>query len=48
MPSIDKARGDLDAVVGIWQDQLPVFERLGDIREKAVTLAKIADIRLEE
>ena len=26
------------------EEELPVYERLGDVRERAVTLGKIADI----
>ena len=38
-------RGQLDeALRSRKDDQLPVFEKLGDIRERAVTLGKIADI----
>ena len=38
-------RGELDEALRIRrQEQLPVFERLGDVRERAVTLGKIADI----
>jgi endonuclease III len=27
------------------QEELPVYERLGDVRSKAITMGKIADIR---
>lgn len=44
-----QARGDLDDALRIRQhDQLPVYERLGDVREKAVTLANIALLRLQQ
>ncbi|MDI1434794.1 NB-ARC domain-containing protein [Polyangium sorediatum] len=40
-----EARGELDEALRIRQQELlPVFERLGDVRERAVTLGKIADI----
>ncbi len=40
-----EARGDLDEALRIRrEEQLPVYERLGDVRERAVTLGKIADI----
>jgi tetratricopeptide (TPR) repeat protein len=40
-----QARGELDKALDIrQQEQLPVYERLGDVREKAVTMGKIADI----
>ena len=40
-----QARGELDAALRIRTDeQLPVYERLGDVREKAVTQGYIADI----
>jgi len=39
------ARGQTDEALRIRQEeQLPVFERLGDVRSKAVTMGKIADI----
>ena len=42
---IYQARGDLDAALRIrTEEELPVFDRLGDVREKAVTMGKIADI----
>ncbi|WP_218068093.1 hypothetical protein, partial [Candidatus Thiosymbion oneisti] len=38
-------RGQLDEALRIrTQEQLPVYERLGDVRSKAVTQGKIADI----
>ncbi|MEZ5356266.1 MAG: tetratricopeptide repeat protein [Bryobacteraceae bacterium] len=41
------ARGDLDEALRIrLEDELPVYEKLGDVRERAVTLGKIADIRM--
>ena len=40
-----QARGDLDQAVKIRrEDELPVYERLGDVRERAVNMGKIADI----
>jgi len=40
-----EARGELDEALRIrTQEELPVYERLGDVREKAVTQGKIADI----
>jgi tetratricopeptide (TPR) repeat protein len=40
-----QARGQLDEVLRIrTEEQLPVYERLGDVRERAVTMGKIADI----
>ncbi|OUD15529.1 CHAT domain-containing protein [Thioflexithrix psekupsensis] len=40
-----EARGQLDEALRIRQEeQLPVYERLGDVREKAMTMGKIADI----
>jgi hypothetical protein len=40
-----RGRGDYDEVLRIRRDiELPVHERLGDIRETAVTWGKIADI----
>jgi tetratricopeptide (TPR) repeat protein len=40
-----EARGQLDEALRILQkEQLPVYERLGDVRSKAVTMGKIADI----
>src|SRR5215831_12163451 len=38
-------RGELDEALRIHrEEQLPVFERLGDVRERAVTMGQIADI----
>ena len=40
-----EARGELDEALRIRrEEQLPVFERLGDVRSRAVTMGKIADI----
>ncbi|MCK6518013.1 tetratricopeptide repeat protein [Myxococcota bacterium] len=40
-----QARGQLDEALRIRrEEQLPVYERLGDVREKAVTIGKIADV----
>ncbi len=40
-----QARGELDEALRIRrEEQLPVYERLGDVRSKAVTMGKIADI----
>ncbi|MBN1206947.1 MAG: metallophosphoesterase, partial [Myxococcaceae bacterium] len=40
-----QARGELDEALRIRrEEELPVFERLGDVRERAVTLGKVADI----
>ena len=37
--------GELDEALRIRQEeQLPVYERLGDVRERAITLGKMADI----
>jgi tetratricopeptide (TPR) repeat protein len=37
--------GELDEALRIRQEEeLPVYERLGDVRERAVTLGKIADV----
>ncbi|MFN6131505.1 MAG: tetratricopeptide repeat protein [Synechococcaceae cyanobacterium] len=37
--------GDLDAALGHWREkQLPLWERLGSVRGKAVTLGQIADV----
>ncbi|MEJ2117973.1 MAG: hypothetical protein P8Y36_08760 [Alphaproteobacteria bacterium] len=37
--------GDLDEALRIRrEEELPVYERLGDVRERAVTMGKIADI----
>ena len=38
-------RGETDEALRIRrEEQLPVYERLGDVRERAVTMGKIADI----
>src|SRR5262249_4319806 len=38
-------RGDLDEALRIRrEEQLPVYDRLGDVRSRAVTMGKIADI----
>jgi hypothetical protein len=40
-----QARGQLDEALRIRQEEeLPVYERLGDVRAKAVTMGQIADI----
>ena len=40
-----QARGQLDEALKMRkEEQLPVFERLGDVRERAVTMGQIADI----
>jgi hypothetical protein len=40
-----QARGELDeALRTLRNEALPAFERLGDVRAKAVTMGKIADI----
>ena len=42
---IYQARGELDEALRIRrEEELPVYERLGDVRERAVTMGKIADI----
>jgi 3',5'-cyclic AMP phosphodiesterase CpdA/tetratricopeptide (TPR) repeat protein len=42
---IHEARGQLDEALRIRRDEvLPVVERLGDVRAKAVTMSQIADI----
>jgi tetratricopeptide (TPR) repeat protein len=41
---IFQARGGLDEALRIRQEELPVYERIGDIRGRAITLGKIADI----
>jgi ATP/maltotriose-dependent transcriptional regulator MalT len=44
-----QARGELDEALRIRrEEELPVFERLGDVREKAVTESKIADLLSEQ
>ncbi|NKN32516.1 tetratricopeptide repeat protein [Marichromatium bheemlicum] len=45
LAELKRVRGDLDEALRIrTEEQLPVFERLGDVREKAVTQGQIADI----
>ena len=45
LADILQARGELDEALRIRrEEELPVFERLGDVRSKAVTMGKIADI----
>jgi tetratricopeptide (TPR) repeat protein len=45
---IFKIRGKLEEALKIRQEeQLPVYEKIGDVRERAVTLGKIADILQE-
>ncbi|UJS24581.1 hypothetical protein [Thiothrix winogradskyi] len=40
-----QARGQLDEALNIRENhELPVYEKLGDVRSKAVTMGKIADI----
>ncbi len=40
-----ESRGDLDEALRIRrEEELPVYERLGDVRSRAVTMGKIADI----
>jgi hypothetical protein len=40
-----QGRGQLEEALRIRQEeQLPVCERLGDVREKALTMGKIADV----
>jgi phosphopentomutase len=40
-----EARGQLDEALRIRQEEeLPVYERLGDVSSKAITMGKIADI----
>ncbi|MFD2233225.1 hypothetical protein ACFSNB_05350, partial [Phaeospirillum tilakii] len=40
-----QARGELDAALKIRQEEeLPVYDRLGDVRSRAVTMGQIADI----
>ena len=40
-----QARGQLDDALNIRQtEQLPVYEKLGDVRSKAVTMGKIATL----
>jgi len=43
-----ESRGQLDEALRIHQEeQLPVYERLGDVSSKAITMGKIADILKE-
>lgn len=45
MADVYYGRGDLDEALRIRrEEQLPVFERLGDVRSRAVTWGKIADV----
>src|SRR5271155_2509289 len=45
IPDILQARGQLDEALKIRnEEQLPVYERLGDVRSRAVTMSKIAEI----
>jgi hypothetical protein len=47
MADIYQARGELDEALRIRrEEQLPVFERLGDVRSRAVTRAKLGDALL--
>ena len=40
-----QSRGDLDGALRIRrEEELPVYERLGDVRSRAVTMGQIADI----
>ena len=40
-----QARGQLDEALRLRrEEELPVYERLGDVRERAVTMGKIADV----
>jgi hypothetical protein len=39
-----QARGQLDEALKIRNEQLPVFEQLGDVHERAVTMGRIATI----
>jgi predicted negative regulator of RcsB-dependent stress response len=39
-----QARGQLDEALNKLNETLPVYEKLGDVRSKAVTMGKIADI----
>jgi tetratricopeptide (TPR) repeat protein len=42
---LELVRGNVDEALRIRnEEQLPVFERLGDVREKAVTMGQIADM----
>ena len=43
-----QARGDLDEALRIrTEEQLPVYERLGDVHSLAITQSEIADIFVE-
>ena len=45
LADIVQARGELDEALRIRrEEELPVYERLGDVRSKAVTMGQIADI----
>ncbi len=45
LASLYESLGELDEALRIRrEEQLPVYERLGDVRERAVTLGKIADV----
>ncbi|NMQ19062.1 tetratricopeptide repeat protein [Candidatus Competibacter phosphatis] len=45
MADVYQARGQWDEALRIRQEeQLPVYERLGDVRSRAVTLGQIADV----
>jgi tetratricopeptide (TPR) repeat protein len=45
LADILEARGELDEALRIRrEEQLPVYDRLGDVRERAVTMGKVADI----
>lgn len=49
LADLEKVRGELDEALRIrQQEQLPVYERLGDVRERSVTLYKIALALLEK
>src|SRR3546814_11365320 len=40
-----QARGDLDGALRIrHEDELPIYEKLGDVRSQAITLGRIADV----
>jgi hypothetical protein len=40
-----RARGELDEALRIRrEEQLPVYDRLGDVRERALTMGRVADI----
>ena len=41
-----QARGQLDEALKLrnYKEQLPVYERLGDVRSRAWTMGRIADI----